>query len=92
LKLKTDEEAKRVVVAETKSGEIIFMGITTSENTLSGPTLEELPAVVDLILTKEKLLVSKVLNLDGGLHSFFYSKSIHLREMAKPGSILCVNK
>jgi len=89
LSLEKDEAARRIVVATTKEGKVIFIVAYTKGNPLSGPRLTELPEIIDELSKNAKLDIVDALNLDGGAHSAFLTKSFQLTEISTIGSYFC---
>lgn len=91
LYLKNDESARRIVVATTENkSELLFLAIYDSENNLFGPTLVQLPEYIVAVSNERKLKIVNALNLDGGSHSAFITKSIEILEAQNAGSIFCL--
>jgi hypothetical protein len=57
---------------------------------LLGPTLEELPGILEKFSKDKNLNLIYVLNLDGGAHSAFISDLATLTEVSPAGSFFCV--
>ena len=86
---KDDEPARRAVLIEARDKKIYAAIVVFKENRFSGPYLSDLPAIVFKI--KEPFTVSRILNLDGGSASFFYTKDgVYFQEQTNVGSIICV--
>ncbi|OGM24683.1 hypothetical protein A3D00_02435 [Candidatus Woesebacteria bacterium RIFCSPHIGHO2_02_FULL_38_9] len=90
LKLKQDEEARRVVVATDKSGKIYFMVFYSEDSFFSGPFLKDLPQIVEDFERDSNLKFDNALNLDGGSASAFYSEDFFLSELNHVGSFFCI--
>ena len=76
-------------MATTKEGKVIFIVAYTKGNPLSGPRLTELPEIIDELSKNAKLDIVDALNLDGGSHSAFLTKSFQLTEISTIGSYFC---
>ncbi|KKQ52673.1 hypothetical protein A2865_00250 [Candidatus Woesebacteria bacterium RIFCSPHIGHO2_01_FULL_39_17] len=90
LTLSKDELARRIVVATTKDQKAIFLVFYTKANPLLGPTLSELPGIIEEIRQNAKLDIVNAINLDGGTHSSFLTKNFKLSEVATIGSYFCI--
>lgn len=85
----TDEEARRIVVIESTTGELFVAAIVQEQYAFSGPYLSDMPAI--LFSIKEPFTVARALNLDGGSASFYKDESgFALPELVYVGSILCL--
>lgn len=86
LKIKNDERARRILIAETDKSEHYIIALTEKESTNSGPYLSEVP----LILAKAPIAFTRAINLDGGSASaFFNTDGVNLYEITPIGSFLC---
>lgn len=86
LQIKDDERARRIIVAQTSTGNFYFIVVTEKENTNSGPRLTDLPQIVQ----KMPLSFSQLINLDGGSASALYTDSgISFSEITPVGSFFC---
>jgi len=83
--------SRRVVVAVTGENKPVFFVFYDETNFLEGPTLEELPDLIDRINQNYSLGIADALNLDGGTASLFFSNRINLNEVAKVGSVFCIH-
>jgi exopolysaccharide biosynthesis protein len=93
INLTSDDSARRIVVASTpKKSEIIFMAIYDKVNNLFGPTLSELPKIIEKISKENNLDITNALNLDGGSHSAFLTESTQIYEAQTVGSFFCISK
>lgn len=88
MKTINDKPARRSVAIRT-GDKAIFATIYSRDSRLDGPTLEELPAVVDDIANKEQWKISTAINLDGGSASAFYAHDIYIPELTMIGSFFC---
>lgn len=87
LSIKDDEPARRVLLTKTEAGGFYFLALTESENTNSGPYLEEVPQ----LLLQLPIQIATAINLDGGSASTFYQENgITLSELVAVGSFLCL--
>lgn len=84
------DHSRRVVVAVTGENKPLFLVFYSIKNFIEGPTLDELPVLIEKINADLKLGIADALNLDGGTASAFYSERISLTELVKIGSVLCV--
>ena len=90
INMKSDENARRIIVAVDTKGNGYLLSITAQGSEYSGPPMMQIPQVLEKIQSKENLHFSMALNLDGGFHSFFKSSTVNQSSLATPGSILCV--
>jgi len=90
LKIKNDKPARRMVVAETKTGKAYFLSFYNPESKLDGPKLADLPGELARVAEEKGLKVESAINLDGGSASAFYSPEITLSELLPVGSWWCV--
>lgn len=90
LSLVNDDYARRIAVGVTENNLILFLVFYDQENNLSGPSLSELPGIIEQVNNDKKLLLKDVINLDGGNHSAFISNIIKLSETATIGSFFCI--
>jgi uncharacterized protein YigE (DUF2233 family) len=91
LTISGDKPARRVVVALTPTGQMIFLTVFLSDSPVTGPELADMPPIVQLIESVENIKLSDALNLDGGTASAFYSGSLNLTEINPVGSVFCLN-
>ena len=90
LSLIRDENARRIVVATTTNNEVIFLVVYYQASPLLGPTLVELPEILENIKKNTSLEFKDALNLDGGTHSAYLTDFLSLTEVARFGSFFCV--
>ncbi len=91
LRIQNDEHARRMVVAQTTQGTLVFLSVYDQESVFEGPLLARLPAAIRAIATKENLSLTDALNLDGGSASAFYNNSgTSLSEFTPVGSLFCI--
>lgn len=90
LTIETDENARRIIAAETPKNEAVFMVIYSKTSPLMGPKLAELPKILDDVQKNTNLNFKNAINLDGGSHSTFISGSLGLSELARVGTFICV--
>lgn len=88
--ISNDEKARRMVAAVSQTGEVIFIALYDSSSLVSGPTLSELPNILNEIEKNSSLEIKDAINLDGGAHSAFISDEVQLTDIATPGSYFCV--
>jgi exopolysaccharide biosynthesis protein len=86
----SSDHARRIVVAETAKNEAVFIVIYDSKNVISGPTLEELPKILEELSNKSNLKIVNALNLDGGSHSAFFTDDASMSEVSTIGSYFCI--
>lgn len=89
-----DEEARRSLIGTDSENRLYLISIILKENYYSGPYLSDLPLIFSLQQVKKELNLTKLLNLDGGGASFFYSKdeegTLTLPSISPIGSLICV--
>lgn len=90
LRLKNDEIARRIFVAITGDGKVIFGVAFDPESTFDGPNLADLPGILDSFQKKTNIIFDMALNLDGGSASAFASEGIFLQELSGVGSFFCI--
>lgn len=90
LSMKNDENARRVVAAITNENQVVFLVFYNASSLVLGPTLEQLPQVLNDLQKEENLNIKDAINLDGGAHSAFISNEIQLTDIQTPGSYFCV--
>lgn len=90
LTIKNDEGARRVVLATTQTGNVVFITFYDGKNPLFGPKLSELPAVLTELENNSSLDIENAINLDGGSHSAFLSETVNLKEISRSGSFFCI--
>lgn len=88
----SSERARRVVVATTRDGSVVFLAVYDKNSVFEGPPLSELPNLLKNINQNTSLDIVDALNLDGGAHSAFLSGSLNLVELARIGSYFCVTE
>lgn len=90
LVIRNDEPARRIVVAQTNSNNVVFMVMYASENTFEGPYLAHIPQHLKEIERVTHLSFVNALNLDGGSASAFITKNLSITELTQVGSFFCV--
>ncbi|MGB6882170.1 MAG: phosphodiester glycosidase family protein, partial [Microgenomates group bacterium] len=90
LKIKDDESARRVIVALTEEGEIVFVAIYEKDSVFQGPYLAALPQTISDLQSEIGVEFTDALNLDGGTASVFYADNIKLSELTPFGSYFCI--
>ena len=88
--LERDENARRIIAAVTKKGEVVFITIYDKSNTLLGPKLTEVPSILSELQKNTALEMKDAINLDGGSHSVFITNLIKLTEISTIGSYFCI--
>lgn len=95
LTLNSDKEARRILIGQVDASNFYFLAITEEGNTYNGPKLGDVPEIINrynnkLLVKKEPGQFLRLLNLDGGAASaFFSSDGIRLPELTPVGSFLC---
>ncbi|MCX7928871.1 MAG: phosphodiester glycosidase family protein [Patescibacteria group bacterium] len=89
LKLKNDNNARRIVVAQTNENKIYFVTFFDSKLKTSGPLLNDLPTLLQEYAKLKGIKILNATNLDGGNHSFFMSGNQNLPELSKAGGFVC---
>ena len=87
---RNDEEARRVAIGITQNNEIVLMALYEKDSVFMGPTLNELPELIQEFSKNKELNIYSALNLDGGSASAFISDPIALSELSPVGSYFCV--
>ncbi len=88
--IRNDQPRRRIVAAQIKEGNLLFLAITSPDSLFSGPMLADTPAVTIAITNKLQLPIIHALNLDGGSASSFYTSKLHLKEFSPLGSFFCL--
>ncbi len=85
-----DQEARRVLIAQTEEDQLYALAVIQEENPYQGPLLTDLPAL--LFAIKQPFVIKQALNLDGGSASFYYNAydNFTLSELTPVGSLICV--
>lgn len=84
-------EARRSLIMQDKLRNTYFMAITDTDNSFSGPKLEEIKNVLDKIGQKLNIHPEKALNLDGGSTlTFLQNGEESISELRNVGGLLCV--
>lgn len=91
LKIKNDEQERRVVAGITKAGEVAFFVLYGKESLIQGPYLADLPKILTDLEEKTGVKLQDAVNLDGGTASAFYSDYLSLSELTFIGSYFCIN-
>lgn len=90
LTIRNDEPARRIVVAQTDTNNVVFIALYASENTFEGPYLAHVPQHLKEIERLTHLSFVNALNLDGGSASAFITKDLSITELTQVGSFFCV--
>lgn len=90
LAIHNDAGARRMVVAVTTDGNLLFMTLYSKDSVFDGPNLADLPSIVSEVSQKENLHIGEALNLDGGSASSFVSTTVNLSELTPVGSLFCI--
>lgn len=89
LNINDGESARRIVVAITNDGKLIFLSFYKSDNVYEGPLLADLPTHLQKFEKLSDINISYAINLDGGSASVFISDRINLGELTNVGSFFC---
>ncbi len=89
LKLKNDENARRVVLANVDQT-LYFLIIYNKNSLYLGPTLQELPNILNQISNKLDVNFDNAINLDGGSASSIATSNFSLTELTYSGSFFCI--
>ncbi len=96
LSMARDKNARRMVVANSKSGEAFFISVYNPNYLYSGPMMVELPQLIKNLSDREHLDIVTAVNLDGGNASAFINddqgNQISLFETTMVGSWWCVSE
>lgn len=90
LRLRADEEARRIAVGIDTEKALHFYAVTQQGNDFTGPRLEDLPFILEQINNQEQRAVETVVNLDGGNHSTFQTDLVTIQEFSPVGGIFCI--
>lgn len=90
LSLVRDKQARRMVAAVTRSGDLVFISFYRDTSPLDGPLLAELPQLVYDFEQEHKFDITAAVNLDGGAASGFVNNNTTLDEWQSVGSWWCV--
>jgi exopolysaccharide biosynthesis protein len=85
LTIQDDEMARRILIGQTKNNEVYILALTEATNSNSGPRLDDIP----VLLQKQPLQFTQLINLDGGSASVYYVPPTSLSEITPIGSLLC---
>lgn len=89
ISIENDKNARRSVAAVTGENELVFIHFTGTNNSYYGPTLTELPALIDKLNRDSHLNIADALNLDGGSASVYIKRDIRIKEINFPGAYFC---
>lgn len=92
ISVRGDKFARRMVVALTPEGSLVFLAVFDSQNSLSGPKLADLPAILLQFAQRSNLKFKDALNLDGGSASAFLTPKIQITERNPIGSFFCARE
>lgn len=90
LKIKNDAARRRMVAILTSEKKLMFMSVIEPKSRLTGPRLENLPAIVEMIGKDKGYKFESAINLDGGSASAYYDGEVYIEEANPVGSYLCV--
>lgn len=90
LRIKNDENARRIVAATTKDNKLLFIAFYEPQNNLQGPFLAYLPEYLREFSYVTGLKIKNGINLDGGSASAFYANNFFLPEFNSVGSYFCL--
>lgn len=91
LRIQNDEPARRMTAVLGEDRMLHFLTVFQKNATYSGPTLTDLPEIVQAIGKTHQWHITEAINLDGGSASAFSDSSIVLQELTPVGSIFCVS-
>lgn len=89
LKINSDENKRRMIVAANDKNEVIFLTIYDPVSGYLGPKLAEAPDILQQFAKGKEITIVDALNLDGGSASAFYTEGVALGEITHIGSYLC---
>lgn len=96
IKLVSDEKKKRSLLGIDNENRLFMIVVVGQENSFEGPNLADIPQIFSTVEVKNKIIFSRLLNLDGGAAAFFYlskgSEKFSLSEITPIGSLLCINE
>jgi len=91
LDLPVDKKARRIVFVQTLDGKDLFLAFYDPQSFFSGPTLVDLPSLIEKYEDEFGLEITDAINLDGGTASVYFDGETHLKELKPVGSFLCIN-
>jgi uncharacterized protein YigE (DUF2233 family) len=92
IKAGNDEASRRMVVATAEDNIIMFITFYDSGSVFSGPTLTELPSLLERLNSDKNLQIVSAVNLDGGSASSFLTENLSLSELTKIGGFFCIKQ
>jgi len=90
LSLQRDQQARRLVAGITKEKKLILLMVVSGDSLFAGPSLTDLPRVLESAGKVIGQEFETAINLDGGTASSFLSTKVSLKELKPIGSYLCV--
>lgn len=92
LRIQNDEHDRRIGVAITAKGTVLFFSFFKQEAQFTGPLLSEMPLAVVALSQNENIDIQEALNLDGGSASSYFDGTTSLSELRPVGSMFCLKK
>lgn len=90
--LDNEKLGRRILMAKDKSDNVYFIAIFDPNAYFSGPSLSEIPKLVNQISEKSDIDFANIINLDGGTASAVKSKDFQLNELVPIGGFFCEEK
>lgn len=87
--LNNDKKSRRIVAAIDRRGDLYFFVIFDPNNYISGPFLAEAGEIIKSLEEDSNVDLVSAINLDGGTHSAFITKSTKIKELTEIGSYFC---
>lgn len=89
ISMENDKNARRSLAAVTGRNELVFVHFTGVNNSYYGPTLEQLPSLIEELNNKYDLGIADAINLDGGSASVYLKDDVRIKEISIPGAYFC---
>ncbi len=86
----SNDNARRIVAAITRERHVVFFVLFNKDSAYAGPTLEEIPEMLQTVQQNTSLSFTDAINLDGGTASAFISDTVTLSEVSRIGSYFCI--
>lgn len=90
LSIKNDKASRRIVLIKTDDGLTYFAAFYIKNSLFSGPSLADLPEIVEKLSAELGIPFQSATNLDGGTASAFISDEVSLTEASTIGSYFCI--
>ncbi len=87
--ISNDEEARRTIAFVTGENKLYFATVYDPSSSFMGPTLADLPSVLQQFEEKSGIAIADAVNLDGGSTSTFMDGDFVQSEISFSGSFFC---